>query len=389
MKRLILLTSLVLAVAFMAGRDLRGSPTAYPGGLTVHEWGTFTSVAGAGGRAAKWVPRDTPQDLPCFVERYDWCVKCLPATVRMETPVLYFYSERPARVDVRVRFRQGAISEWFPHAKVTPSGRTQANLWTPGFESEIAWHDVRIEPNVSSALRDDGTRNHYYLARQTDASLLQVGSQQEKFLFYRGVGTFEPPLKATVDQAHVTLSSRAGGPLGDVILFENRGGVMGYEMRHLGSPTTTLARPALDDDEPGAPTKELASILEAHGLYPKEARAMVETWRDSWFEEGTRVFYIADRREVDRLLPLDISPAPSAVTRVFVGRLELMMPEREAALRSALHQGDLKAIKAFGRFFDPFASEILAATSGAERTRMAALMSVAYQPTPNNPSACR
>ena len=64
-----------------------------PAGLVVHEWGTFTSVAGEDGAAVEWVPPHGPQDLPCFVDRVQFNGKgWLPATVRMETPVLYFYS---------------------------------------------------------------------------------------------------------------------------------------------------------------------------------------------------------------------------------------------------------------------------------------------------------
>jgi len=37
-------------------------------------------------------------------------------------------------------------------------------------------------------------------------------------------------------------------------------------------------------------------------------RAMLETWRDSWFEEGMRVFYILPRATVDTLLPFRSSP---------------------------------------------------------------------------------
>ena len=35
----------------------------------VHEWGTFTSVAGENGQAVDWLPLSGPSDLPCFVER--------------------------------------------------------------------------------------------------------------------------------------------------------------------------------------------------------------------------------------------------------------------------------------------------------------------------------
>jgi hypothetical protein len=36
-------------------------------GLTVHEWGTLTSVGGPDGQAMYWQPLSGPQDLPCFV----------------------------------------------------------------------------------------------------------------------------------------------------------------------------------------------------------------------------------------------------------------------------------------------------------------------------------
>ena len=42
-----------------------------PAGLTVHEWGTFTSVAGPFGKAIDWMPAGGPTDLPCFVAKTD------------------------------------------------------------------------------------------------------------------------------------------------------------------------------------------------------------------------------------------------------------------------------------------------------------------------------
>ncbi len=36
-------------------------------------------------------------------------------------------------------------------------------------------------------------------------------------------------------------------------------------------------------------------MLIAQGLYQDEAQAMLETWRDSWFEEGSRLLYIVPR----------------------------------------------------------------------------------------------
>src|SRR5208282_15684 len=64
--------------------------------LTAHEWGTFTSIAGSDGQAVEWSPLTGSTDLPAFVEHFrDPGFKLgLRGTVRMETPVLYFYDSR-------------------------------------------------------------------------------------------------------------------------------------------------------------------------------------------------------------------------------------------------------------------------------------------------------
>src|ERR1043166_10312982 len=83
-------------------------------GLTVHEWGTFTSVAGPDGTAIDWLPAGGPTDLPCFVSVSGAGPKGLAITdqggrskvskVRMETPVLYFYAPEEQTVKVKVSF---------------------------------------------------------------------------------------------------------------------------------------------------------------------------------------------------------------------------------------------------------------------------------------------
>src|SRR6266581_5591492 len=93
--------------------------------LTVHEWGTFTAIAGNDGKATQWTPFTGPIDLPGFVEHLsDASLKPgLRGTIRMETPVLYFYSPRNVTVSVRVAFSKGLITEWYPHAAIVqPSG---------------------------------------------------------------------------------------------------------------------------------------------------------------------------------------------------------------------------------------------------------------------------
>jgi hypothetical protein len=354
---------IVAITAALVAARVAGSPI--EPSLVVHEWGTFTSIAGENGTAVEWRPQSGPTDLPCFVERNHRNVKTSSSgTVRMETPVLYFYSPNNVTVNVTVRFRRGVITEWFPQATVSVNSRSDV-----GFEGAIAWTDVNVSPGLSAEFpREDGP-SHYYTARQTDASPLQAGQDRERFLFYRGVGHFAPPLSATItiDGKTVVWSSR-DQIIGDVILFENRGGGIAYDVRRGQSRQLTFDAPS--SSESATPRTELVSILTTNGLYQKEAEAMVDTWSDSWFEEGTRLFYVVSRSFIDAVVPLKIDPAPADVTRVFVGRLELITPFARTAIGHALATGDRATLEKYGRFLHPIAERVLAEATPAERAFM-------------------
>lgn len=375
-------TLAALATTVVAARDR--SPAVEKGTLAVHEWGTFTSLAGPDGRAIGWQALSGGQDLPCFVDRLPVFAKSTSfGTVRMETPVIYFYATEPVTARVGVRFRQGVVTEWYPKADVTP--QTVPRL-DPTLISTIDWPKVEIVPSAAPDVRTEPVPSHYYAARATDASPVVVNGQREKFLFYRGVGGFEPPVRATLGaDGRVLVQSVAKAPLGDVILFQNRGGSMSYELRTFDGTTGTFA--TLDrNDESVAPVAELEAILVSHGLYRKEAQAMLATWSDSWFEEGTRVFYIAPRAFVDATLPIAISPAPAAIERVFVGRMEITRPEDLTAVRSALVRGDTAALRRFGRFVAPIAERVMAGEPPDLRQKMgdtlAPLYTAAFAPAP-------
>ena len=94
-------------------------------------------------------------------------------------------------------------------------------------------------------------------------------------------------------------------------------------------------------------------ILVDQGLYPDEAHAMVETWRDSWFEEGSRLIHVAPRGFIDKVLPLTISPALGQITRVFVGRLEIVTPATARAVETAVASNDEVTLNRYGRFLEP------------------------------------
>jgi hypothetical protein len=105
--------------------------------------------------------------------------------------------------------------------------------------------------------------------------------------------------------------------------------------------------------------RDLEGILVAQGLYQDEAHAMVETWRDSWFEEGSRLLYIVPPAFVKAVLPLSIKPAPAQTVRVFVGRLELVTPATEKAVETAFAAQDTATLKAYGRFLEPILATMI------------------------------
>ncbi len=351
-----------------------------PDGLVVHEWGTFTSVAAEDGTAVDWVPQQGPRDLPCFVDRVQYNIKgWLPARVRMETPVLYFYSPDEKAVDVRVRFPQGIITEWYPRAEVAPTRIELTTLRNPGLEGTIGWNQVRVLPRAAEDYPVESGANHYYAARKTDASPLEVDGEREKFLFYRGIGNFPLPLTAALSaDGQVVVSATNGQPVGDVMLFENTAGTAGYQALRSAKPTVTLERPAA----PRVPTPSVHSALErmlvAQGLYQKEAAAMVDTWRDSWFEEGLRLFYIVPRSAVDELLPLEITPAPASVARVFVGRIELVTPSVVDEVKQAILRRDRGVLARHARFLRPIVARVLASSTAAEAVAVERNLSFAY-----------
>ena len=353
-----------------------------PDTITVHEWGTFTSIAGEDGRAVPWMPLQAPQDLPCFVERVRIGIKPdLPGTIRMETPVLYFYGSPDATVNVRVRFKKGLVTEWYPRAAVSPDVVNPNTLMNPELESSITWKRVRILPRSEHTFPADKPESHYYAARATDAAPLQVGDQREKFLFYRGVGRFQPPVVARAEpDGAVSLRNPGGEAIGDVVLFENRRGDISYRTATIHAAHGRISMKGHPGGASGdALGRELERILVARGLYAKEAAAMVATWRDSWFEEGTRVFYIAPPKTIDDVLPLEMTPAPAAVARVFVGRVELITPRIAQEVKQALLSTDGPTLVRDGRFLGPIAARIIATADPATVPALKAGLQRAYE----------
>lgn len=336
--------------------------------FVVHEWGTFTTVQGADGEQIWWQPT-TSGDLPDFVytaalgqdgRPVTFSPKDASALARMETPVIYFYSQGERTVDVSVLFRGGNLTEWYPQAthleshatpQTPPAAHTRQFL--------IEWKGVRVLPrntremNLAGLIRSKaGDGDHYYAARDTDANFLRVsspmarkGPEHERDLFYRGLGYFQAPLAVGIDadEQQLSLRAREAGEIDGVFLVSIRQGMMRYQKIDVGITSAaavidpnTQPFGALGDVRKVA-MQDMARALVDAGLYEKEARAMVNTWQDQWFaEEGTRVLYLLPQAWTDRTLALQVSPQPDSVVRVMVGRAELIAPSVEHELRKQI-----------------------------------------------------
>lgn len=394
-----LFLSVVVAMTGLCGARMNAA------GLTVHEWGTFTSFQAGDSKLLSWLPLETAR-LPDFV--YNWSKPgpaqrtatfagggkfTMMALQRLETPVVYFYSDKAQQVDVRVQFPQGGITEWYPAADSIRMGLA---------DGAIHWQDIEIQPprHATEGLSHPASGgNHYFAARETDANLVKTKDEVEKFLFYRGLGNFETPLRVTMQSDFsITISNTGTEAISQLFVFDadSRSGsfraVPGLrpgEERTVSAPRLYKNASRPGDDLASAIGKAMAKALAREGLYPREAQAMVDTWKDSWFkEEGVRVMYILPRPWTDRTLPITLRPAPEKMVRVMVGRAEVLRPGVEQRLVSELSaardggkdsaDAARRTLKSLGRFAAPAFAHAMAQVKGlddAQRAQLSALLS--------------
>jgi hypothetical protein len=377
---------------------------------TAHEWGTFTSVQGGNGKLLSWQPLRS-SELPKFVYDFRSVSSLVPKLAlvtlqRLETPIIYFYAKEPMNVDVAVSFPKGNITEWYPQV-TTFNAMTQTvfngSLAALQTENRAVWRNLGIFPDPSNSashpdnqLPQDSSGSHYFAARATSANFVRATiatnntTELEKFIFYRGTGNFDTPLRVTLDANNMmTVENTGNQPLAHLFLLNIHDGKGAFavldELDSKNSIHWQRLSGALDENwkrfdlahfktEIGL---QMQAALTSAGLYPDEAQAMVNTWNDSWFaEDGVRVLYLLPRPWTDEILPLTLTPQPTELTRVMVGRAEIITPQVETnlfQLVSAAHAGDTtaraKALTEFahlGRFANPALQLAMAHTTDLE-----------------------
>jgi hypothetical protein len=368
--RLLLFGSLAASAALaLTGSDDR--PKA-GGKLVVHEWGTFTTLSGSNGTQLVGLTHDE-EALPKFVYRRDALEKGFDGVrVKMETPVIYVYSDREREISVDVGFPKGILTQWYPHVRnLAPAAGFDNGKLAGGV---LGWGTVTaLAPGqgldkLPATSKDDP----WNFARQTDANVLRqcTHGEFEKFLFYRGLGNFELPIKARVGaDGRLRIENSGSQSLdGTVLLRVTKSGIFAKGVDGIKHGAVTTVDVDLPETTVKAAMETVAERLEKAGLYRKEAVAMVNTWRKSYFETpGFRILYMVPPGQTDAILPLTLNPKPDELVRVLVGRLDVLLPEDEERAKKTIREaGSMEQARTeLGRFADPIVKHVRDTTDDA------------------------
>ena len=330
--------------------------------FVVHEWGTFTSVSGSNGEFLDGLYLEE-EELPRFVHEiknpHDPMMGLkfrglgLPpnhlkgVNIKMETPVIYFYSDKERTVDVNVKFKDGVVNQWYPQSSNDRSQKIgveplavnsvyHRDFRTP-FTDTLDWKVKVLSPDTDLTYTNSQEQETptWINPRFTDANMLQVGKEREKFIFYRGLARFQQPFKVTAQSStQITLQNTGDDEIGFAMVYEyskDKKAKVWWTGSLNGQEQKVVKKKELDVNK-SINGQFLDGLVKA-GLYNKEAKSMLETWRHSYFEkEGLRVFWVVPRKFTDEILPLKMKPVPKKLERVLVGRTEVLTPEFEEKL---------------------------------------------------------
>jgi hypothetical protein len=396
--------------------DPPSSPNAYPGkGFIVHEWGTDTVVVGSDGSLQPGLQHEE-EDLPAFVYDRVGAGQLNGATsvhVKMETPVTYFYSDVPRTAKVSVAFPSGVLTQWYPAVRsfypfvAGPNAVVGLSTWAdPALDADfpfgtqtcqdkhgqianglLDWGPIEILPRDAAITLPEASLEQFTWshARAVAANPVRIAAdplaggaptttgapEAERFLFYRGLGNFDTPARVTAAMNEVAVENTHDKPLGALFVVnvgKDKGAFQAFPEGVPAGQTIPAIAPSLAEGAlpleafTQALGEAVTVALDGAGLYHDESLAMVATWKRQWFKTpGLRVFYLAPQAWTDASIPLTVDPAPDAVTRVMMIRVEVITPDLEGAdveaakgLASTATEAAARAhFLALGRFAEP------------------------------------
>jgi len=355
MKNFLLLPSLLISISTLAQNN---------SSFRVHEWGTFTTLQSSNGSRLSGLQKDE-EALPTFVNNIahsyyytgdifgpkgfmanTWFEH---VNVKMETPVLYFYSDVQRDVSVHVNFTNGSISQWYPERVDGEPNQYQGHLdFSQARTGWIKWDATVLPPNsTANYTSSEKLETPQWISPRATGSNLVKGSngEIEKFLFYRGIANFDVPVKVEFNTTGKLVITNTGSEkINYVMVYEKTAGQQAniWWSGSLESSTNKIVCQPASIISPSGLDNEMSVFEDAlvnAGLFRDEAKALLSTWQESYFQhDGLKVFWLAPRSFTDAILPIDINPAPLQLERVIVGRSEVLTPEKEQVLKQGTDQ---------------------------------------------------
>lgn len=384
-----------------------------------HEWGTFTSLVGSNGKTqngmyhedealpafvygfgetAPTVSQPAPTPFPSYPGRkpchgkgcFDLnFLKANVITQKMETPVIYFYTDKTEHIDVNVRFPEGVITETFP----APIRTSPAKSPSPILANGDTTFSVDVLPQTYDSFPAVDRTNIYSHARNVASHVVRSGRDIEKFIFYRGLGRFQPAMEIRSSGGALSLKADAlNAPQAAFLVHVNESGhgniveikflpdrwasdgdvsaqVAPTVIQQLKDHTRIHSGSGISNANQG--TELMLPALVRAGLFKDEAQAMLDTWKNGYLRTpGLRLLYVLPRSEVDRTLPLQMTPAPGKLERVFVGRIEVLLDTDEARiLKDVATARESFRVASLGRFAEPMLRRVLEVYAHSQLTR--------------------
>ena len=333
--------------------------------LAVHEWGTFTSLEDESGAPIGGINTDD-EPLPTFVHDLRGLIRgpsevpgvffkgvprCDPEVlVRLETPVIYFHlpagGPSSLKLDLDVTFHGGWLTQYYPDAQVTAPGLEKEDVHgnfghlTGETTGTLSWQGLTIGPDSPGP----ATKSPVWLAPRavSAAGVTTSKNENERFVFYRGVGNLAPPISVSrsTDGAVLQLHAQSPDALQTAWLVDvhTDGSCALRRVAPTKNQGDSLLTPATFAPRDYAP-QNIGTIREAlktemvhEGLFSDEADALLNTWEASYFRRpGLRLFFFVPAAWTDHVLPLHLS-VDARMTRVMIGRIEIITPQQRALL---------------------------------------------------------
>jgi hypothetical protein len=327
--------------------------------LVVHEWGVFTvfnDVKYANvNRKAEW------GSLPGFFYRQFPKERLRWSPAGWDKPIIYFYAKPESlRLKVKVTFSDGVPVVWWPAAvdpvdSGVPPGRMQRKepfrslTWDLWLGDQVRWNDRGpaekaplekvedfplpkgcwlLDARLPKASRVTVVGNHEELpkGRKWFPGALDR-PETERFLYYDGLVPAPDYLRCEkAEEKSLTVRNRAKFDMAGLFIVDRRvKDSVGFAVVDAKSPlkagATLKVEPKLiaAKDWPEEGMTQFRRALLSAGLFDAEADSLLKIWRELLLEaDGVTAFHILPVEEYDRMLPLEITPAP-AVKPVRVG----------------------------------------------------------------------